>query len=402
MRRVAVLAIVSMLAGVGLGVRPALASTGYGFWNWYLLPSAASLPGLFGTFWRTDLNIVNPYQYKSITVTVKLLKELVDNTSAPERTFEVAPGAELVVADIVKTQFNAEGKGALVVWTEDGSYFTANARTYTGTPGTFGQGINGQSSVSTGRGRAFIAGVRNGGGFRTNIGAVNASATSATLIAEVFDTAGVPRGTKSFSLLPWSAQQVSLDSFAGQFGQGFVRWTCSSTSTSIDWVAYASVVDNASGDAVYLEERPDDVYTAYEPAFDLSGRWEGTLDLNGIGSEAVTITVYQDGALVYGYVYNSATGCREMYLEGYETGGTVTFTGRPYLYDMRSDRLSGTAIVVSETTLTGTFTGTGFYAAGGTFALTQTASWAVSAGGASEAGAAVVAAPRARMGSNRP
>ena len=402
MRKVVVLAIAVMLAGAGLGVRPALASTGWGFWNWYVLPSAASLPGLFGTFWRTDLNIVNPYQYKSITVTVKLLKELVDNTSAVEKNYTVAPGAELVVADIVKTEFNVEGKGALVVWTDDGSYFTASARTYTGAPGTFGQGINGQSAVSTGRGRAFIAGLRNGGGFRTNLGAVNASSTSATLVAEVFDIAGVLRGTKSLSLLPWSAQQVSLDSFAGQFGQGYVRWTCSSTSTSIEWVAYASVVDNASGDAVYLEERPDDVYTAYEPAYDLSGRWEGTLGLNGIGSEAVTITVYQDGGLVYGYVYNSATGCLEMYLEGYETNGIVTFTGRPYLYDMRGDKLTGTATVVSETTLTGTFTGTGFYAAGGTFALTQTAAWAPGERAATEGELTLSAPTVPRRGSNTP
>ena len=384
MRRVVLSATLVMLVGGALVSRPACASTGFGFWNWYLLPSAGSLPGMYGTYWRTDLNIVNPYQFKSITVTAMLLKELVDNSAAPRKTYTVGPGAELVVADVVKSEFGVEGKGSLLLWTADGSYFTASARTYTGSPGTFGQGINAQGWVSTGRDRAFIAGLRNGGGFRTNLGAVNASDIPITLVAEVVDATGTARGSRTFSLLPWSTEQISVDSFAGQVAQGYVRWTCSTTSSDAQWVAYASVVDNTSGDAVYLEERPDDVATMYEPAYDLSGRWEGTILINGYGSEAVTVNVYQDAAMVWAYVYNSATGCREMYLDGYETGGTITFTGTPYLYDFRGDDLWGTATAVSSTAISGAFMGTGFYASGGTFALAKAASFVAIVPGATE------------------
>ncbi len=368
------------LHGVVVGLllaATATASTGYDLWNWYLVPSVASNKGLSGTYWRTDLAILNPYPWKVITVKVRLLKEKVDNTAAAYQELTVPAGGQLLLVDVVKSQFGFEGKGALELRGAGGERFSAVARTYnTATSGTYGQAIDGQSFVSEQGGIAFTAGVRNGGGFRANIGAVNASAVAITLLAEVIDATGVLRATKTFSLLPWSTEQVAVGSFAGEIASCSIRWRCTSTDAGIEWVAYASVVDNASGDAVYLEERADYSYTQVQPSTQIGGFWTGNLVINDIGPETVTARLYQTDAAVSGYLYNAGNGCREVYVTGYEAGGVVTFTGRPYLYPYRNEQIWGTATVLSSTAITGTFTGTGIYANGGSFSFSKTSSFA--------------------------
>jgi len=356
---------------------PAPAATGSGLWSWYVVPSVASNRGLQGTYWRTDLAISNPYPWREITVKLRLLKEKVDNTSAVFQELTVPAGGQLLLPDVVKAQFGFEGKGALELDAADGAMFSVTARTYnTAAAGTFGQAINGQEWVNGGGDMAFTTGVRHGGGFRANIGAVNASRVAMTLIAEVLDAAGTLRASRTFNLLPWSTEQVALSSFAGEIASCSIRWRCTSTDDAIQWVAYASVVDNGSGDAVYLEERPDLGYTQVQPSSDVSGLWTGSLMITGFAPEDVTVRLNQWDAWVWAYLYNSANDCRELYVDGYETGGVVTFTGRPYLYPYRNERIWGTALVVSPTALTGTFSGTGIYAAGGSFSLSKTSPYA--------------------------
>ena len=358
-------------------VAPLWASTGSGLWNWYVVPSAASNKGLQNTTWRTDLAIQNPYPWRAITVRVRLLKEKVDNSAAAFQELTIPAAGQLLLADVVKSRFGYEGKGALELEATGSEMFSVTARTYnTATGGTYGQAINGQEWVNSAGDVAFTTGVRNGAGFRANIGGVNASRVPITLLAEVIDAGGVLRATKTFNLLPWSTEQVAVSSFAGEIAACSIRWRCTSTDSGIQWVAYASVVDNASGDAVYLEERPDYGYTQVQPSTDVTGSWTGSLAITGFVSEDVTARINQWDAWVWGYLYNSANGCRELYLDGYEAGGVVTFTGRPYLYPYRNERIWGTATVVSPTVITGTFTGTGVYAGGGSFSFSRLSSYA--------------------------
>ena len=352
-----------------------LAAGGYGFWNWYLIPAAASNPGLKDTYWRLDLSVLNPYTWRSITVRIKFLREKTDNTTASYKDFVISAGQQLFIADVVGTQFGVTGKGALLLTTADGAYFTPNARSYTTSAnGTYGHEVPGQQFVIIGEGTAFTAGIRVDSDYRTNIGAVNASSKSLSILAEVFDANGVVRGSYTFNLLPWSTEQVGVSSFASNFGTGSVRWTVGDSSSSSQWVAYATPVDNTSGDAIYLEEREDDMHLAARPQFALSGRWEGTLSIVDLGSEQVTARISQSGASVYAYLYNAATGCREAYLYGTEDQGTITFSGTPYLLPYYGKSLWGTATVISSTAITGTFSGTGPYASGGTFALSKVSS----------------------------
>jgi hypothetical protein len=371
-RGVRLLMLVVVLACVA---SPTLGASGFGFWNWYLIPAAASNPGLNQTYWRLDLSVLNPYSWRSITVRMKFLREKVDNTAATYKEFVINAGGQLFLADVVKNQFGVTGKGALVLYTSDGAYFTPNARSYTTSPtGTYGHAVIGQSWTVYGAATAFTAGIRVDSDYRTNIGAVNASSDPISILAEVLDANGAVMGSYTFNLLPWSTEQVGVSSFASNFGTGSVRWTASSSAPYFEWVAYATPVDNTSGDAIYLEEREDDSHLSARPKYALTGRWEGALSIVGFGSEQVTVKISQSGSLVSAYIYNAATGCRESYLYGYEDQGTITFSGTPYLLDFWGNYLWGTAIVTSSTTITGTFSGTGPYANGGSFAVSKVSS----------------------------
>ena len=208
----------------------AFGASGSGFWNWYLIPAAGSLSGAHGAYWRLDLTVLNPYQWRSITVRIRFLREKTDNTSAPYRDFAIGAGSQLSLTDVIYTQFGVTGKGALELWTQDGAYFTPNARSYTTSEhGSFGHEIQGQDWLVYGGQQAFTSGVHLGDGYRTNIGVASVSDSSITVLGEVFDNSGQLRWTYTFNLLPWSNEQVAVSSFSGDFGKGWVRWSCQST-----------------------------------------------------------------------------------------------------------------------------------------------------------------------------
>ena len=60
-------------------------------------------PGAEGSFWVTDLFIMNPDDEDSIEVEITFLPQGVDNTEAEGMTFEIEARATLVLEDVVET-----------------------------------------------------------------------------------------------------------------------------------------------------------------------------------------------------------------------------------------------------------------------------------------------------------
>ena len=309
---------------------PAHSASGYALWNWYVIPAAAHVDGLQGTFWRTDISIVNPYSWRSVTVTVKLLKSDTDNTSGASRSYTLGPAQTLTLRDVVDQVFGFYGTGALVIWADQSVYFTATARTYTGAAGTFGQTENAQQYVGGNGGLGLIAGLRNDNQFRSNLGAVNASNVALTLTVGVYGTSGAFLGSKTITLQPWSHTQFGVGTFAGAFTEGYARWTCQATTSRVQWLAYGSVVDNVSGDAVFVEDRYDYSYTQFQPLNNFSGWWAGNFS-GPLGSGTEYAWVTQTGAKFYAEVFNSL-GFLDGTMWGYEDRGTVVITGGDVLY----------------------------------------------------------------------
>jgi len=353
MKRVALLVAFTLVAPL------ALAGSGPTLWNFYLIPAAASVAGAQGTYWRTDLSIVNPHEHRSIAVTVALLQADRADYFPAERSYTIPAKGERRVTDVVGSAFSTSGNGALMLYTSDGAVFAASARTYTGSSSTYGQTELGQDWVNVGGARAFTSGIRHDGAFRTNVGAVNASDRGISLLAEVFDSGGALRGSTVLDLQAWSQTQVSLSTFSSSVSSGYVRWTCQTSGTDLQWVAYASVVDNASGDAVFVEETRDSLGTHLRPGYDLTGWWSGSYSFPG-GSSYAVVYLTQTEAYVHAYLFDDVSGRLEMEVAGWESQGSLSFEdGFVWVLDCLNDGVSSGSATTNGGSINGSLYRTG-------------------------------------------
>lgn len=230
------------------------------------IPAAGIAPGANGTFFRTDVRIFNPSTTKTIGVSVHFLPLGIDGSNISGRIVFVEPRKMAVLNDIVGTflQVPAPAIGAIRLDSdEDVSYeFSADSRTYTDSPnpavaGTYGQFVPALEASAAQR-KTVVLHVSSSSAFRANVGLMNpygyveASATlslhraDGTLIAEA----------PALSVLGHSMVQRSIASVFGSvpdFEDGYI--TVDSTQPIF---AYASVVDNRSGDQTFHLGAKDD------------------------------------------------------------------------------------------------------------------------------------------------
>jgi hypothetical protein len=98
------------------------------------------------------------------------------------------------------------------------------------------------------------ASLANGQSFHTNIGFFNPNDTPTTVALEIRDLNGNVLGTQMITLNPWAQMQVPLNGSGGLFSS-----LNGDTGTSSVYFlsgnpifAYASIVDNVSGDASFV------------------------------------------------------------------------------------------------------------------------------------------------------
>lgn len=368
MRRL--LAVLSLLLPL-----PLLAGPGIG--NRFVLP-VASTSGQFGTYFHTDVSLVNPYPWKSITVRLFFLPTATNNTTASSHDILVPAGGSVLLPDVLQNTFGTTGSGALLADTKSTSsnaFFLASARTYTtGPAGTYGLSSEGISDFNNGAWDALLSGIRNGNGFRTNTAVVSATATALAFRLSAYDFNGNLMGTQSVSLPPFGHSQVAVSDLASAFDSGYLVWTCLTTSGSIEWAAYATPIDNASGDSSFILDRRDDAYALHRNAFNLSGRWGGPAVLGNGATGNVIALVYQTGPLLHVYFYDAVTGEQIVYLQGYEDMGTVRMNGGATNYSCLGS-FANAQFVASSTQLSGGVSGTGCFSVGGAATLTKQVSF---------------------------
>ena len=344
-----------------LAAAPINAGVAADLWDWYLLPAVASAPGQLGTYFRTDVTLVNPYVYPVVSVRIWLLKNDQDNRNAPYVTVTLRAGETVVLRDIVATSFGFTGGASLILSSTNGLAFGCTARTYTGTTGTYGFAGNGHYYRYWGTAEAFTSGLRNGNGYRTNLGLVSTSSSPLTVEVNVYGSTG-RLGARRITLPPFGRTQFSVAEIAPDFDNAYAVWTGVTTGSEATWVPFATVIDNASGDSVYIDDVYDRAYSTYEARYDLSGEWRGTAAWPS-GSQNLTALVYQYGPRLEAWIYNSNSGARLTYLVGYEHRGTIYGSGTGSLYGCLGDAVSGSGSVVSNGTgLSLTMQGAGCFA----------------------------------------
>jgi ELWxxDGT repeat protein len=222
------------------------------------LPAAAHVAGAAGTVWRTDVELHNPTD-ATITVKIEPLRHGQANPMPFNRSFDVQAGACLRLEDVLHDQLGLSETASLRLTTTGGEV-VASARTYNWTPsGTFGQWIApvGDADAVGGGENGRLTGLHHqpssGHGFRTNLGLVNTTSSSCEAHVRLLARDGAvlgevvePLGAYEYVQLNRVFERVTSASVRNGWA---VVWP---SAGGAELLAYASVVDNQTGDPVYV------------------------------------------------------------------------------------------------------------------------------------------------------
>lgn len=230
----------------------------------YLIPAAANAAGARGTRWASEVHIFNP-QGHQLNIAVIFIPS--GGRQASEAVVTADPNMTLYSENLLEDLFETADTGALaiVAFPEDNPHlpeddvlahsFVTGSRVYNNAAaGTFGQRIPGAIIALMNDGITAVAdGIRNSAssGFRTNVGAVNVGRSNVRMKVQVYHPDGsAAGGPMNFDLPPdghiQDALPVTVDHGSAEF------WIDDDPSGESLVFPYASVVDNRSGDAVYV------------------------------------------------------------------------------------------------------------------------------------------------------
>ncbi|MEO8036444.1 MAG: hypothetical protein ABI837_18550, partial [Acidobacteriota bacterium] len=214
-----------------------------------------SAPGALGTRWISDVWITGVGDRSSAS-----MNALFVDARTGERVQAVIPGPGLHrsvrYSDVVRDLFHRSDTFGLVRIDLPGDVILTS-RIFTGTSGpSYGQFVPFRDVDDP---RVFVPGVEtrtllhveNNAQFRTNIGVANLGGLVAKLRIHVFDGGGHELGSYEVSVDPLQLQQVPVSRITlGDFSNG--RASIELIQASRGVLFYASTVDNASADPIYV------------------------------------------------------------------------------------------------------------------------------------------------------
>ena len=227
-----------------------------------LVPTVAHLPGRGGTQWRSDVTVANLGPTRT-EFSMGLLARGQPNPAPATRTFTLDPGVAAGYPDIVTDVFGLTGPGALRLAAPPGDGLVVTTRTYNQTPaGTFGMDVprlRADEAIEDGRTGVLMhlsQSATPGAGSRTNLGLVNAGSDPIDVKVELFSASASLLGTLTVHLRgmePVQLDRVFARVTTADVPDGVVR--VSTTTPGGRFFAFASVVDNRSGDPVLVTAR---------------------------------------------------------------------------------------------------------------------------------------------------
>jgi hypothetical protein len=221
------------------------------------IPAVANTSGSSGSFWRSDVSILN-LNSTDTSVVLVLLPELTNSGQAfePQTSEELPiPGSgQLTLANVVTSVFGLRNtKGGLSIFSTDGAPLAIASRTYTNadTGGSYGLNVNGVLVGDT----AWIPNVEHDGFYRTNIGvflpADPQEGQSTVFYVKIFDDEGSEVASGSLVFDQAGLWQKNLNYFGVEdpLLDGWVEIRCDDP--TIIWYGYATVIDQITNDSVY-------------------------------------------------------------------------------------------------------------------------------------------------------
>ena len=235
--------------------------------NEIFIPAIGTVRGIGGTNFVSDLNVFdNDPSGSSANVFIQFFPSGTVNTTAQTvSSMTIGGHATTSSRDVSATLFNGtlNGLGALRLLASSDNVF-ANARIYNNQIanglGTFGQFVPGMRRSQALTEGALVGLVDTPGGSgstafsaRTNVGFFNPNDTSTFVAVELRDTTGNALGNRVIALGPYTHLQLPMVGSAGLFNvSGDILTSTVYFVSGNPIFAYASVIDNVSGDASYV------------------------------------------------------------------------------------------------------------------------------------------------------
>lgn len=224
-----------------------------------IIPAAASISGANNSAFRSDLWLFNQSATNAIPVTLTLYCYAGSTCTSVVKNVTVQPRRSVQIRDLVTSLFQQPQTGGAIELSYAGYLGTisATSRLYSPATGpTYGFAMVARPASQALRRVMFPGLASNGGvntsGFRTNLGYYNPNATAANVTVTLHRADGSVLGTTSTSLPPQTAQQISLFSAVGA-GTIVTTDAYATVVSDIGIFSYASILDNGSNDASYVE-----------------------------------------------------------------------------------------------------------------------------------------------------
>ena len=224
-----------------------------------VIPIAGNAAGANGTYFRTDINVIN-LRNASQRVAMYWLPQGVAGSTTPVRVIDFTATSGLSSEDFVGEVLGRTGIGAIqfVALTPENApdpngLLHVTSRIWTPRPDN-GEGTMSQTFPAIIRGGAapttlkVVFGQRRSAQYRLNAGVMNPSSTTQRfrITANISGTAGADQQVVEIDVPARSIQQVTV----GGTSSGTVQMLFENvTGTAGDWHAWASSVDNQSDDA---------------------------------------------------------------------------------------------------------------------------------------------------------
>jgi subtilisin-like proprotein convertase family protein len=225
------------------------------------VPVVAHLAGVSGATWVSDVTLFNPSPSRSATLRLALVPSRTDGTALHHQAeLFVGPQATIAVSDVTSTLFGLRQVSGHLLLQSSVPELLVSSRTGTigDHGGGYGQFIEGVSAtedtLAVGSPPLVLCHLDETESFRTNVGFSEISGHPVTLQVIVFDgTTGAPLSApRPYVLKPFSHLQFRLPTGGRRRNLYAVVAAVEGAGRAL---AYASRVDNASQDAMYIAGR---------------------------------------------------------------------------------------------------------------------------------------------------
>jgi hypothetical protein len=223
-----------------------------------LIPAAGSVQGANGTFFRSDINLIN-YAGHDQVVQLRWLPNGVAGSTVAPRQITIRALSGIASEDFVTTILQQTGLGAILITGVDSAgnadttaRLYATSRIWSNQPGlssgtvsqTFSTLVPGNFNNS----RLSLIGLKRDNNYRLNVGIVNLDPNNEQVFQVIAAATGAATEVTLVTVPPLSMVQAPITGAPMTNLQVVVQNASTPTRTNT-WTAYGSSVDNVTGDS---------------------------------------------------------------------------------------------------------------------------------------------------------